>query len=162
MACRSMTTREEVLAVGERWRTKGRTAEPGAAESAAAGRGAALHEPGGGGKAGSVGARGQSVRIGGHFASRHGAAVLSPPHENIHSASNAINKWGGKIPRIQSWCSVGDDRHGDAGWQWSPDNVPILIGTCSVPFLCMRCHAQERCIEFCQHLLNYPNSLTVH
>ena len=69
---RSMTTREEVLAVAERWRTKGGTAEQGAA---AHGR---METAGSGGAAGKAGARGGgSRRLGRQFASRHALAAFA-------------------------------------------------------------------------------------
>ena len=72
---RSMTTREEVLAVAERWRTKGGTAE----------QGTAAHEHmdtggvgGASGSSGKAGARGGGSRGGGHqFASRRALAAYA-------------------------------------------------------------------------------------
>ena len=69
---RSMTTREEVLAVAERWRTKGGTAEQGAA---AHGR---METAGSGGAAGKAGARGGGSRgLGRQFASRRAPAATA-------------------------------------------------------------------------------------
>ena len=71
---RSMTTREEVLAVAERWRTKGGTAELSAAahrHMEAAGSGGVT------GSGGSAGGRGVTLRRQGHqFASRRALEAL--------------------------------------------------------------------------------------
>ena len=70
--CRSMTTREEVLAVAERWRTKGGTAEQSAAAHGH------METAGSGGAAGKAGARdGGSHGLGRQFASRHALAAFA-------------------------------------------------------------------------------------
>lgn len=72
---RSMTTREEVLAVAERWRTKGGTAEQ---RAAAHGH---METAGGGGASGAAGkAGGQGGRShagGRQFASRHALTAFA-------------------------------------------------------------------------------------